>query len=492
MDGARRLFRREEPSPKTVQPLPEIAKEADLPEKPPGPVETESEQEETFQRAITAAEQLARSEPAPSDPARLPESQTAIQKQPVVKATLAQPSRRTIEKTSLPEIGPQVEATTASAEMVTDDKTAQPAELQAIEAHTVSEAKHFASQPEAERAKPAVAEQEIQRAELAPVQPAAAPQVSKPPTESSSQRRDIPQVQEPAIEIPDAIPLDEQAEALELEPEGLEIPEQAVPLEEAWPIQRIVPEEPEPQVETPPSRPQPGPGEPVVQRKTAGGDPSADQVAQALREVAPEVQSDSAIELVTPRRPRPVPRPVQKKAIDKAASEAESMPEKVAQSIQHQPASEEQIGEDDEEQPTDLPESSPPPEMVPTEVGHLPSDFWRYLGEEAPRPKPSSQPVDSGVTQDQVQRETTDRGTAVATTERPSLDEAISQDWGPTVVQRTESTERTRVSQQATAEAQAGEAGEGSEVDIEKLAREVYAVIKRRLTIERERGRGRF
>ena len=45
---------------------------------------------------------------------------------------------------------------------------------------------------------------------------------------------------------------------------------------------------------------------PFVQRKTAGGDPSADKVDEALKEVASEVKSDSAIELVTPRRPRPI------------------------------------------------------------------------------------------------------------------------------------------------------------------------------------------
>ena len=82
---------------------------------------------------------------------------------------------------------------------------------------------------------------------------------------------------------------------------------------------------------------------------------------------------------------------------------------------------------------------------------------------------------------------------AIAVAERPAIGEVISRERDQDVVQKVES--RQVISRPRTMERMEvapADAGSEEEVDIEDLARKVYARLKTKLRIERERSRGRF
>lgn len=254
-----------------------------------------------------------------------------------------------------------------------------------------------------------------------------------------------------------------------------------VPLQQAWPVE----EKPAP-AKTP-GRPatESKPGKPALQRKAAGGDDVGEEVHFTLRDVAPAQATDSSIELVTPRRPRPTaPAP--------------------------------DVGQQEEQRPVTPPEDhltlapakpTPPTRqrpdqahMVPTEIGQLPSDLWHLLGEKPPSPQ--ARPTAAPEVAAPIQREVT-AATLPAETEAPPDSRAglrepgrlLTQQFAPPVLQRVESESRTAgdaaegVTEEATEQ---DEAEDGAEIDIEALARKVLPEIKRRLAIDWERGRGRI
>ena len=205
---------------------------------------------------------------------------------------------------------------------------------------------------------------------------------------------------------------------------------------------------------------------------------------EALKQVASGVQSDSAIELVTPRRPRPIRKTAQKQPIEEAAGDAESPVEEQLPAIKEEFAKErEEAGSDQSDDRSELSSSK---DLIQTEVGELPSDFWRLLGEEAPKPEPPKLDAQRG--QASVQRKEADSGTAVATADRPPLQEALTAEWGETVQRVDRIPDRGRA--QEVSESRDSETE--SDIDIDKLARLVYRAIKRKLMIESERSRGRF
>jgi predicted PilT family ATPase len=82
---------------------------------------------------------------------------------------------------------------------------------------------------------------------------------------------------------------------------------------------------------------------------------------------------------------------------------------------------------------------------------------------------------------------------AIAVAERPALGEVVSQEMDQDVVQKIDSRQaisRPRMSERM--EVAPTDAGSAEEPDIEDLARKVYARLKTKLRIERERSRGRF
>jgi hypothetical protein len=304
---------------------------------------------------------------------------------------------------------------------------------------------------------------------------------------------------------------------------------QTVPLQEAWPVQSSEPaDEVSP---TPEPISSPSSAEPVLQRRTAGGDESASQVEEALKQVQPSEHSDSAVELVTPRRPRPTisrkpaaekPKQVSEQPTPEAPAPVDAPVEPPAQITDSaspadtgsaQRAIEEAEEGEDLPAPSPGPTRAPPPEskMVPTEIGDLPSDFWEILGQKPPetqQPGPSVKPTNGG-----LQRTPASPGDVSAaisfaeapradapTLERPPLEDFIQREWSAPVVQREDlrssSSSQTISSDQPSAEtsgsAEDAESPAGDGVDVDKLAEAVYRQLKRRLAVERERGRGRF
>jgi hypothetical protein len=372
--------------------------------------------------------------------------------------------------------------------------------------------------------------QAIQRAESAPRMAAprmAAPKTAivkpvQPTTEPSPVSTEQPKLADESIQAPVEVAtpeiLDEPKPGeLTDEPgvgldaaEAIGKAEQAIPLEEAWPVERIIPTEPIVETVTEKIKKEQAARTDVAQRKSAGGDSSADQVDEALRQVAPEEYTDSTIELITPRRPRPKLKPTPEQIVDEAIVKAEAPTPDISTKREGATADTQEApfqripfaglpvvpGLSPSEIASPSPETAPPgvsadPSqfMVPTEVGELPSDLWRLIGQRPPQPPPT--PIgDLGRDDAQVQREPTDVGSAIAVAERPALAEVMSQD----VVQRVES--RQAISEPTRSEPMEVEPtetqGSEQEVDIEELARKVYSRLKTKLRIERERSRGRF
>ena len=158
----------------------------------------------------------------------------------------------------------------------------------------------------------------------------------------------------------------------------------------------------------------------MVQRRPAGGDESASQVEEALRQVRPSEHSDSAVELVTPRRPRPTisrkpapeepqqlseqPAPETPAPLDAPVESSAQMTDSASTagkgSVQR--AVEEAEEGEDLPAPSPGPYRAPPPEttLVPTEIGDLPSDFWEILGQKPPEEatsRPTVKPSNGGL-----------------------------------------------------------------------------------------------
>jgi hypothetical protein len=162
------------------------------------------------------------------------------------------------------------------------------------------------------------------------------------------------------------------------------------------------------------------------------------------------------------------------------------------------------------------PKTGPPeqPHMVPTEIGDLPSDLWRFMGEEPPPRKPA--PPAPAPPPLLAQREAAPGRTALAqapavaswpgvrqrqavaeapavdgrATEAPPMGRLVTQTFAPPFIVRDDA----GVASAETSAASTGEAPQTSapELDIGALARTLLPEIKRRLAVEWERGRGRL
>ncbi|MEZ4868510.1 MAG: hypothetical protein R3C14_44685 [Caldilineaceae bacterium] len=148
----------------------------------------------------------------------------------------------------------------------------------------------------------------------------------------------------------------------------------ALPLEAAWPVQRLV----DPVAESKAARrrmadePDPvaaaHPGEPPI---------LADVVQQQLERAHTAQPTEAKIDVIKPRRPRPMPHPsVQRES-------ASTTPDAPLPSPPTNPTATIAPGRPIEEELTAT--------LIPTEFGDLPADLWRLVG--APAPAPAAQPV---------------------------------------------------------------------------------------------------
>lgn len=244
-------------------------------------------------------------------------------------------------------------------------------------------------------------------------------------------------------------------------------------LADVWPVQRK--EEPRPAPEHEGVEPAEM-AEPMRHDK-----PEAGQVKQVMRQVAAAKPTDSSVELILPRRQRPTLPP--------------RTPAPAAPPVQTQRES---------NGGSSKPPAAPPQAFVPTEIGPLPGDLWEILGAPTPAAAPAATaPAPAAPTQTSVMR-------AIAAAESQPPQPTFRNGDGPhaEAIQRAESApEQSRPTSTATAgsgvpsrtaTAQEGQSGQGTEggeqgeVNVDELARQVYHEVRRRLSVEWERGRGRF
>jgi len=299
---------------------------------------------------------------------------------------------------------------------------------------------------------------------------------------------------------------------VEAETGGTEAAPVKPPLEEVWPVRRRA------VAVEPPPPPPPDSGKPAVQRKPASSEPSATDVHQALQAVAPGQATDSAIELIMPRRPRPTSPPAVQRVEEKAerpfsppvdrlpAPDAPAThPSLIAAAAARAEAPPPAAGTPAPavQRVTDsAPAGTSPgiPEMIPTPIGDLPSDLWTLIGQKPPSreqppattgsPAPASRrDVQRAIAAAEAPPPRTAAGSAAAPARQPAPPAAALPFAALPVQTRADSGPVTAVQRQESGEAAApAEAG----VDLEQLSEQVYSEIRRRLAVEWERGRGRL
>ena len=291
-------------------------------------------------------------------------------------------------------------------------------------------------------------------------------------------------------------------------------PQIAPPLQDVWAVQR----RPEP-IPTPPSPVTAPAADRDLQLPHATPAPMPDEIVEILERVAAGRPTQSTIEVILPRLPRPPqrPRPVREQqpaatlvAEIVAPREAVLLAQEAAQPTMPSASAtmapearvvpfEDASGKDG---PRPLPTVAPP--MVETEIGALPADLWELISETPPAPKdePRSVPVepDRPATKPApvpvVRTRPSGPGpmlqrSAISTTAQAPAGATATQPSGPvqTRAQQAPPSEAAASETDAAATAETEAPGE-PDVDVDKLAHRVYANIKRRLAVEWERIRG--
>ena len=256
-----------------------------------------------------------------------------------------------------------------------------------------------------------------------------------------------------------------------------QISEQQTPLEAIWPVERRKPDLP---TSEPPFIPQVAsqPGLPAPQEK---------RLRQVMQSFNSDQPTDSSVEIITPRQPRPAPAiPSVQPVIQRSMEEPTEQPLAVSQSKP-------------KEQST----------LVQTEIGDLPSDLWTLIGQKAPS-SPQSKEIPAVAVESVRPRPLAIEAPKSERQEKASTPESIhiqpllhSEPLGSRAIQMSPENDSTSEVIQASTEPgspaqteqqqqpqQAGQAG--AEPNVEELAQKVYADIKRRLSVEWERLRQRF
>jgi hypothetical protein len=268
---------------------------------------------------------------------------------------------------------------------------------------------------------------------------------------------------------------------------GIDLPMKEVPLV-ASPTMKEVPPVVSPQVETPApiqvEAPLP------AQTETA----ERESIHQILQQVEPGQPTESSVEIITPRQPRPTA--VQtKEVLEPQIGQPKGQIEPLEQQEIGQPATAIQ------RQP-DQARKEHTPEIIPTDIGPLPSDLWTLLGQKPPEqvsseryiPRPEPLPGDVVHETASVSRPQESRSTPPSSVIQRQAD--ASQAEAPAGIPSTAGVQaptQAPAGEQAPAESapkseQADKTAKGAlAVNLEELSRRVYAEIRRRLSIERER-----
>ncbi len=284
-----------------------------------------------------------------------------------------------------------------------------------------------------------------------------------------------------------------------------------MPLESVWPVERrttIQSSRGKPVAAPDPHPTQSGP--PTLEK------PYEDDIQQYLSDLTPSGKTDSSIDFVTPRRPRPVPLP-EKGGHEPAVRESDT--ETIARTAQAGATQ---------------PETPPPakgPRIIETDIGPLPSDLWELIGDTAPPTFDEGTPEEANDTVSATSPTPQANWPSAPSQDSPTMPEirtanAATQLPNPQVVQRTSirdqsrqpRTPQTEVSPTPSEAPQRPSGGRGSEqeaqapppvsepeeseapqeesetapdLDMDELARQVYQTIKRRMRVEKDRLPGR-
>jgi len=242
---------------------------------------------------------------------------------------------------------------------------------------------------------------------------------------------------------------------------------QSQPLETVWNVERRATVPPAAGLKSPPTLPLEAPPVPM-------------NVQRVLSETTPGQPTDSRVETLAPRMPRPV--------------------------LPARPADRERIQRTPEEPAAPKPPSVEA-EIVDSAVGPLPADLWRLIGEQPPaRPSESSKVAaipaapaqnHSAKMMEMASPKSLESSDAGSSSQISLSEKAVpSPSAGKPLIQRTaeespsEASSGSAASQGSAASEQ--QANHPPELDMEDLSVKVYAEVKRRLSIEWDRLRNRF
>ena len=262
---------------------------------------------------------------------------------------------------------------------------------------------------------------------------------------------------------PSELPINFDESEIEEEPEQLN----ALPLESVWNVQRTERSEPTEQPVSRPTRLQQAPVDsatpkPVLQRselESEVGSSSFQNESSMDADITSEMRAP--VEILAPSRPRPAPiNPV-------TASPAIQKPP------QDQPTSP-QVQDD---------------RLVETAIGPLPADLWQLIGQKPPESKPRPPAHETMQPPIPQPRESANPQEEVVRHERASQSVTnIKMVDFPAVVQRQPVTaEASSPEQPRDASLSSSPANVEPELDVDELARKVYARIRQRLSTEWER-----
>ncbi|MCB0029276.1 MAG: hypothetical protein KDE28_15280, partial [Anaerolineales bacterium] len=290
--------------------------------------------------------------------------------------------------------------------------------------------------------------------------PMASPAASPEPTAPHQPTADLSELDT----IVQRVPQTPAAPSVAAPPARAEAPADNRPsLESIWPVERIDGPDEDDDYKPPPPQP------PALRL-----DQEKDVIRRALADVQPGEGTRAKVDLQLPRRGRPQRTPDASPPPPAPRQQPENhFPAPGAAAPTLAPAAPVTI-----QRAVDQAEAPARSELVQTEVGALPSDLWGYLGERAPIDTQATQHSSNDLMRffDRAQPAGREMGDVMP----PQIQRAVEIDEV-----------NTRVEQSPADEEQAAEEG-AAEPDIEKIAEQVYAELKRRLRLEWERAHGRF
>ncbi len=279
-------------------------------------------------------------------------------------------------------------------------------------------------------------------------------------------------------------------------------PDQPLPLDAIWPVERIDSKlnHPADQSPAPPESASAATRIAKIEQPLA----DAEYIRRALQSVSPEQATDSSVELITPRQPRPgsvrqseAPRVLQREVEKSGDTQPDGKAEPAkAGTRERSDQANGQIQPEFSPLARSAARQEPPaytinrgqdqqPYLVPTEIGPLPSDLWPLIGEPVPQRPPLTE---SRIPAADRQVQSAETASSSQTLIQRAV---IIEEIGP---ETTESgTDSQRTAPPETSERDVPPARPAAaDINLDELAHQVYVEIRTRLQVEWERLRHRL